>query len=997
MPEVGLSSMRRRSPTAAYVVAGSRTETLEPRVLLATFTVTTTADDGPGSLRKAIVDANADRAGADVIAFDIPGGGVHTIRPQGPLPFVNMPIGIDGATQPGYAGTPLIELDGSAAGSFPGLQILGGPRTGENLIRGLAVNRFGGPGLDLAASNLRVEGCYIGVTASGDAAAPNDLGIVINSSDHLVIGGTTAAQRNVISGNGRDGIWIGPSGTGSSPGSFSVSVQGNFIGTDATGTRSLGNGGVGVRTDGNPTIGLSNIDVGGTAPGAGNVISGNRFGGVGLVNVVSGTVRGNRIGTDVSGRLALGNGGAGVLIAGKQGYHVAVGGASVPARNVISANTGPGVSVSNEDATVQGNFIGTDATGSADLGNGGDGVKLVQAVSFVQGNLISGNGGDGLHAEGVPPGGYVLGNFIGTDARGAAALGNDGDGVDLLDSGSGFPVGTLMAVSPPPPPVLNPASDGGNLISGNGGHGVRLAGTNPRSPSGLLITDYIGTDAAGAVALGNAGSGVYVASGRFEVRANLVSGNRGDAITVARPAFGTFFEASSLIDANWIGTTAGGGPLGNGANGIAVLGSDFVSVGRGNAVAYNGGAGVWVTGATADHVEVFDNLIFSNTLGPIDLGGDGVTPNDPGDADAGPNRLLNFPVITEVGAVPQTTLPVRSVVRFTLSAEPSRPYWVEFVAAPASGAGPVRPIGGVSVQTDAAGNVAAVASLAPVAAGERVSATATESSTPAGITSEYSAAVAAAPAEVYGRYLFYNHSALDGFAGGADPRDDGAIVEDHYPLVRPDSLPFSNATNYSRGLNGIMIDVARLPAGAVLSADDFEFRRGPGDGAATWVDAPAPSEITVRRGAGAGGSDRVTLVWPDAGGGPGAAVANGWLQVTMRATPDTGLSRPDVFYFGNLVGEVATFRGWQVDARDVAAVRGALDKPGGVRSTNVDLDKNGRLDARDLAIVRANFGRSLGSLTATPPTASPAASVLYGATPIRERTASPRRRAYELE
>jgi hypothetical protein len=187
-----------------------------------------------------------------------------------------------------------------------------------------------------------------------------------------------------------------------------------------------------------------------------------------------------------------------------------------------------------------------------------------------------------------------------------------------------------------------------------------------------------------------------------------------------------------------------------------------------------------------------------------------------------------------------------------------------------------------------------------------------------------------------------------------------------------------------------MIDVRQLPAGAVLSADDFEFRRGPGDSAATWVDAPAPSQITVRRGAGGGGSDRVTLVWPDAGTAPNAAVANAWLHVTLKATPDTGLSRPDVFFFGNLVGETNLAVSYKVDAADVASVRGMLHKPQLYGPTPwIDFDKDGRVDARDVAIVRANFGRTLAPFTAPPAPGAPASAVLSA-----DRATLTRRRAY---
>ncbi|HZN68934.1 MAG TPA: hypothetical protein VFB66_26880, partial [Tepidisphaeraceae bacterium] len=146
-------------------------ERLEGRWLLAAFTVTTTADAGPGSLRQAILDANA-APGADVIGFAIPGpaGTVHTILPLSPLPSVTGPTTLDATTQPGYAGSPVIELDGSSAGpSADGIAVMARP----GVVRGLAINRFGGSGivanapLDPGRSPVQLQANYIGVATAG--------------------------------------------------------------------------------------------------------------------------------------------------------------------------------------------------------------------------------------------------------------------------------------------------------------------------------------------------------------------------------------------------------------------------------------------------------------------------------------------------------------------------------------------------------------------------------------------------------------------------------------------------------------------------------------------------------------------------------------------------------------------------------------------------------------------------------------------------------------
>src|SRR5205823_1818949 len=135
------------------------------------------------------------------------------------------------------------------------------------------------------------------------------------------------------------------------------------------------------------------------------------------------------------------------------------------------------------------------------------------------------------------------------------------------------------------------------------------------------------------------------------------------------------------------------------------------------------------------------------------------------------------------------------------------------------------------------------------------------------------------------------------------------------PAAAPGASADANVSNSTGGINGVMIDLAKLPASAALTPDDFTFRSGAGDSATGWANGPVPSSVTIRRGEGVGGSDRVTLVWPDSG--RNAALKNAWLQVTVKADANTGLSRPDVFYFGNLVGEIATSLRFSSDPRRV--------------------------------------------------------------------------------
>jgi len=154
------------------------------------------------------------------------------------------------------------------------------------------------------------------------------------------------------------------------------------------------------------------------------------------------------------------------------------------------------------------------------------------------------------------------------------------------------------------------------------------------------------------------------------------------------------------------------------------------------------------------------------------------------------------------------------------------------------------------------------------------------------------------------RHLFYNDSAFDD-GPAANAADDGAIAPGKTPLMPGGIAAFESVSSYSKGINGIMLDVVGLPDPDGLSAADFEFRRGNDDDPDGWAAAATPSSITVRPGEGVGGADRVTIVWPDydPSDPEDTAVANAWLQVTMLATPNTGLAAPEVFYWGSAIGD----------------------------------------------------------------------------------------------
>ncbi len=390
-----------------------------------TFTVNTTDDVDDGtcdvghcSLREAITAANHALDGA-VIAFNIPGPGPHTIQPTAPLPAIEDDIVLDGTTEPEFAGTPVIEVDGSMAGPTNGLDIAQSNTT----IRGLVINRFEWSGIQINSevTNILIEGNFIGTDVTGTIGLGNgESGIVIHMARNNTIGGTEAGARNILSGN-TFGILIA---TNDANGNI---IRGNYIGTDATGNVAIPNSQTGILLWGEGTI------IGGAEAGAGNVISGNGFAGIDMGGGSGGaTIQGNHIGTNAAGTAALGND-LGIFV--NFSSNNTIGGTTAGARNVISGNIGGNITVNGLDATgniLQGNYIGTDVTGTVAL-ESGRALQILDApgntIGGIQsgaGNLISGNG-NGILIDGpTASGNIVQGNILGTDVTGTAPFGNGG-------------------------------------------------------------------------------------------------------------------------------------------------------------------------------------------------------------------------------------------------------------------------------------------------------------------------------------------------------------------------------------------------------------------------------------------------------------------------------------------------------------------------------------------------------------------------------------------
>ena len=337
----------------ALIVAVAALGVLPP-ARAATFTVTTTADDGPGSLRQAIVDANAD-AVADTIAFAIATGGIPRIMPLSALPTITQPVTIDGTTQlpAGW-----VEIDGEATLFLPGLTLAAAGCT----VRGLVLDGFTGSGIEIdAPGGDVVEGNRIGTDTSGTVALSTlAYGIEIDAAPGNRIGGTAVGAGNLISGN-LFGIFVhGAGATGNV-------IEGNLIGVTASGTSPLANGATGIWI-----FGASGTVIGGADPGAGNAIAGNAGDGIDVsgATAVDTVIAGNAIGFAADLVTPIANGGDGIyLSAGASQTSI-----GVAAPNWIGNSGLAGVRLDTSAGTqnaIRGNVITGNATLGIDIGPSG--------------------------------------------------------------------------------------------------------------------------------------------------------------------------------------------------------------------------------------------------------------------------------------------------------------------------------------------------------------------------------------------------------------------------------------------------------------------------------------------------------------------------------------------------------------------------------------------------------------------------------------------------
>lgn len=623
------------------------------RAALVVDTVADGSDSAPGdgvcadvggfcSLRAAIEEANA-LAGTDTITFAL-GGGTPTIAPSSPLPSISSALTVDGAT----GGATRVEISGGSAGpGAHGLQVSVG--AAAVALRNVVVNGFDGDGIRIAGSNSVVEGCYVGTDALGGGAVAGNGGAGVRitgvGAQQNLVGGSTALARNVLSNNAGAGVVV-------EGGAKYNTISGNYIGTDASGIVPLANP-EGLRLTGeadrNTVGGLTAV------PGAppGNVIAGNGSHGVFLTDSSYNLIQGNLIGVAADGSTRLGDGRIVLedFVAYPWTASNTLGGSTELARNVFS-----GVSVRGFAADgnlLQGNYVGTDRSGSVALG--GSCISITQrgtlsaggispAPGQPPGNVIAGCDADGIFVSGGDASGKssvsVSGNLIGLAAGGAVALPNGGDGIRVA-------IGNLH--------VGGFESGSRNVISGNSGDGI-----DARTYGSCEIrSSLIGLDVTGSMTIPNGGNGVLLEhtdpaqSGGYGVvggggtAGNVIAGNTGHGILV-RGQFANVDIMGNRVGVRPDGETAAG----NAGDGILIEASAMASIGQKygdpttpcvgvcNVIAHNGGAGVRFPLVTSP-LQARGNSIFANSGLGIDRLLSGVTANETG-------SNVNFPVLRSV-------------------------------------------------------------------------------------------------------------------------------------------------------------------------------------------------------------------------------------------------------------------------------------------------------------------------------------------------------------
>ncbi|WP_422361567.1 BspA family leucine-rich repeat surface protein [Reichenbachiella sp.] len=505
------STNRNNGTLMDFALTGNNSNWVASSVGFDPYTVINTNDDGVGSLRWAIENANASTS-KETISFNITESSPWDIVLESFLPTINnsndVGVIIDATTQPGWTfgdANAMIILDGATNaingngltieepnveiyglaidGFFRGIRyndgsnnlIIGGPGKG-NIIKGSTSSGIISAG---TADNMIIQGNYIGLDYDGLSTDPNLGTGIYASGDNILIGGNSIdGEGNVISGNGTSGALYGISIEEGD----NVQIYGNLLGTDKNGENDLGNlRGIRVR------IGVTNARIGGQGTGQGNVIAGTNSAFSVHLEYGTGTiVDSNIIGLNSSGTVVIPNLGNGIDVDNS------VGAGNIIRNNTISGSTLNGISVTNAttDLQITNNFIGTSSsgTGGASYGNQDHGISFnnssgtdntTQRIS-IHNNVISGNGGNGIHFDAACANFVLTDNSIGVETNGMTALGNLGSGIELSSTTTNIELG---------------GSSQENIIANNTLDGIRFEGLSQQTSGTILgINSYFCND-----------------------------------------------------------------------------------------------------------------------------------------------------------------------------------------------------------------------------------------------------------------------------------------------------------------------------------------------------------------------------------------------------------------------------------------------------------------------------------------------------------------------
>ena len=599
-------------------------ESLESRRVMATFQVTNAKDDGPGSLRAAIVNSNS-TVGRDNIEFAIASAD-QTIDLQTALPFVTDSVVIDATTQPGYVDHPLVQLEGAAisTNNASGLYIT----AGNSVVRGLSVTNFtNGIFAENLGGNL-FQGNYIGLTPSGAAAGNRVNGIVLVNSPNNIIGGPTSSSRNVVSSNGEFGIRV------QNAASSGNRIQGNFIGVDVSGISARPN-----QLDGILVSGASGTFIGTDGDGLGdsgegNLISGNTGRGIRLFGASNTAIAGNLIGVALSGVTALPNAMSGLTIdGGSNNNRVGTDGdgrSDALEKNTISGNSIGGIQMFDSNSNIiAGNNIGTSTDGlelvrnrayGLHLGNSNNnriGTNADGVSDLLELNLISGNETNAIQFASSDFN-VVAGNWLGLSSDGETPIENGHSGMWIYAGSSSNLIGT---------------NDDGvrdeverNVIAGNRFQGVTIDGSLDgvsKTENNVVAGNFIGTDKTGMKAVANE-TGVFLRSGAIantigtqatsrpnSAAGNVISGNQFNGVLIRYSG-----TNGNHVSGNLIGLSADGmHPLGNKHAGVTIAEgpvANFIggaSPKEANTIGANENHGVWIVDGSPN------NFVDGNFIG----------------------------------------------------------------------------------------------------------------------------------------------------------------------------------------------------------------------------------------------------------------------------------------------------------------------------------------------------------------------------------------------